>query len=296
MDERERLRLLYVAATRARDHLVVSLHRGSSPKDRTSAALLARDGGAVAAADEAWTVDPAADLPLLISPTDEAGSPPDWATWAAELEQVRTGSRMPSAFSASGLEGTEPEVTFDPAGTPGGWAKGGVDVELPPWSKGRYGTAIGRAVHGVLQSIDLATGFGVQETVAAQCVAEGVELHAEVVTALVRSALESDVVQRAASRQYWREMYVGMVQEDGTVLEGYVDLVYRDDDGSLVIVDYKTDAIPAEALSPRAVYYAPQQHAYASMLTAATGAEADPVLVFAAPNAAAVVPVPGGLS
>ena len=28
------------------------------------------------------------------------------------------------------------------------------------------------------------------------------------------------------------------------VLEGYVDLIYRDDDGTLVIVDYKTDAMP----------------------------------------------------
>ena len=27
------------------------------------------------------------------------------------------------------------------------------------------------------------------------------------------------------------------------VLEGYIDLLYRDDDG-LVIVDYKTDAVP----------------------------------------------------
>lgn len=28
-----------------------------------------------------------------------------------------------------------------------------------------------------------------------------------------------------------------MVQEDGTVLEGFVDFIYREDDGSLVIVE-----------------------------------------------------------
>ena len=39
-----------------------------------------------------------------------------------------------------------------------GLAKDGRDLELPPWNKGRYGTAIGRAVHATLQTIELATG------------------------------------------------------------------------------------------------------------------------------------------
>ena len=46
------------------------------------------------------------------------------------------------------------------------------DLDLPPWLKGRYGTAVGRAVHGVLQTIDLATGAGLEAAVAAQCQAE----------------------------------------------------------------------------------------------------------------------------
>ena len=44
-----------------------------------------------------------------------------------------------------------------------GLAKDGRDLELPPWNKGRYGTAIGRAVHAVLQTVDLATGAGLAE-------------------------------------------------------------------------------------------------------------------------------------
>ena len=40
MDEHERIRLLYVACTRARDHLVVSLHRVDDSR-RTGAHLLA---------------------------------------------------------------------------------------------------------------------------------------------------------------------------------------------------------------------------------------------------------------
>ena len=55
-----------------------------------------------------------------------------------------------------------------------GLAKDGRDLELPPWNKGRYGTAIGRAVHAVLQTVDLATGAGLDDAAAAQAAAEGV--------------------------------------------------------------------------------------------------------------------------
>ena len=55
-----------------------------------------------------------------------------------------------------------------------GLAKDARDLDLPPWNKGRYGTAIGRAVHAVLQTVDLATGAGIDDTAAAQAAAEGV--------------------------------------------------------------------------------------------------------------------------
>ncbi|MEV5963723.1 PD-(D/E)XK nuclease family protein, partial [Kribbella sp. NPDC051952] len=177
-------------------------------------------------------------------------------------------------------EGTGPDVTLtdvDP-----GTAKAPRDLELPPWSKGRYGTAIGRAVHAVLQVVDLSTGAGLEAAVATQCLAEGVLEYAGVVTGLVRSALASDVVKRAAAREHWRESYVGAVQPDGTVLEGFVDLIYREDDGRLTIVDYKTDAIPAAALESRVAYYAPQLQAYAEILPNT----APPVLLFLNPTEA----------
>ncbi len=67
----------------------------------------------------------------------------------------------------------------------------------------------------------------------------------EVVAALARSALASGLVRRAADRPHWRKVYVGCPFGDG-VLEGFVDLMYRDDDG-LVVVDYKTDSWRADA-------------------------------------------------
>ncbi|MGY1753810.1 UvrD-helicase domain-containing protein [Blastococcus sp. SYSU D01042] len=290
MDDRERRRLLYVAATRARDHLVVSLHRSAASSTQTAARLLADDGLAVERA-EAWSAgELPADLPALVEGTART-TPQEYDEWLAELTRVRASSAHASAMSASGLEGTEPSAVFG-AEEPGG-AKGPLNVELPAWSKGRYGTAIGRAVHGVLQSVDLANGACLDDAVAAQCVSEGVESHADVVTALVRSALSSEVVQRAAAREHWREMYVGTVQDDGSVLEGYVDLVYREDDGSLVVVDYKTDAIPAKAIAARAQYYAPQIRTYGRLLMAAGGASSvDQQLAFLTPARAHLVPAP----
>ncbi|WP_197029090.1 exodeoxyribonuclease V subunit beta [Blastococcus sp. URHD0036] len=292
MDERERRRLLYVAATRARDHLVVSLHRWADKATRTASKLLA-DEGLAALGAESWSVGDASGVVEVELPVATPRVTGDWDDWLAELTAVRSASALASAQSASGLEGTEPAVAL--GGADSGAAKGGLNVELPAWSKGRYGTAIGRAVHGVLQQVDLATGAGLESAVASQCVSEGVENHAEVVTALVRSALESDVVRRAAAREHWREMYVGAVQEDGTVLEGYVDLVYREDDGSLVVVDYKTDAIPAEAVPARVQYYAPQLRSYAHMLDAADNSTAaDSLIAFLTPSGAVLAPVSAG--
>jgi ATP-dependent exoDNAse (exonuclease V) beta subunit len=283
MDDYERRRLLYVAATRARDHLVVSLHRSGNRRHSSNAELLDTAGGIRAPHATLFASPP----PVEREPRTSADVTPPIArtVWESRVAAARSASRRRSAQSASGLEGTGPEVVLtdvDP-----GTAKAARDLELPPWSKGRYGTAIGRAVHGVMQVVDLGSGAGLEAAVSTQCLAEGVLEYADVVAALARSALSSDVVKRAATREHWRESYVGSVQPDGTVLEGFVDLIYREDDGRLVIVDYKTDAVPAAALDSRVAYYAPQLQAYASTLPNA----GSPVLLFLNPTGAVERPL-----
>ncbi len=224
--------------------------------------------------------------------------PPDFDEWLRGVESARRASRAIPAISASGLEGTEPEIVLAAADSDAaaeaadGLAKGARDLDLPPWSKGRYGSAIGRAVHAVLQVVDLASGAGVADAVAAQSLAEGVLGHEALVRSLVDSALASDVVQRAAAREHWRETYVGTVRDDGTLLEGYIDLVYREDDGTLAIIDYKTDAVPSGAIASRVTYYAPQMAAYREALGAATAEPVSATLLFLNPQASVAVPVP----
>ena len=65
-------------------------------------------------------------------------------------------------------------------------------------------------------------------------------------------------------------MYVGIPHGDG-VLEGYIDLLYRDHDG-LVIVDYKTDAWSNETdLQAKVNTYRVQLQAYKKATAEATG-------------------------
>jgi ATP-dependent exoDNAse (exonuclease V) beta subunit len=278
MGQDEKLRLLYVACTRAKDHLVVSVHRKDSGPP-TSATLLA----GVTPPVTAWIAAPMTSP--AVEPAPVPAPPPSHDAWAERIGSSRASAARGAAVSASGFEGLLPSVT-DP-----GLAKGPRDLELAPWHKGRYGTAIGRAVHGVLQTVDLRTGAGLADAVAAQALAEGVVPHTGLVTTLVTAALASPLVQRASAAAHWRESWVATVIGD-QVLEGIVDLLYRDDDG-LVIVDYKTDAVPLSALSARVDFYRPQMAAYAAALQAATGEPvARCVLLFLSPDGAEPWEVP----
>ncbi len=147
------------------------------------------------------------------------------------------------------------------------------DIDLPPWLKGRYGTSVGRAVHGVLQTIDLATGAGLDEAVAAQCEAEAVPGRADDVRRLVLAALDSPSVREAAASPHWREVYA-CTPIDGRLLEGYVDLLYRGPEG-LVVVDHKTAATSdPDELDRRVEGYRIQGASYALTVSATT---AEPV-------------------
>ncbi|MEW6474680.1 MAG: UvrD-helicase domain-containing protein [Actinomycetota bacterium] len=270
MDFHEKLRLLYVACTRARDHLVISTHRVArdpSPDEtrRTSAELLWEAGGD----GPHVTLGPLSDQAGSRETSSEQLPPlPDRDTWWAERTAVLDAGRRAPSVSATRLAR---HVEARAAGEPG-LAKGPRDLDLPPWRKGRYGSAVGRAVHAVLQTIDLRTGAGLEPAAAAQAVAEGVLGMEDTIRALAASALHVPCVREAAEREFWRETYVAIPVGDA-LLEGYVDLLYRTDDG-LVVVDYKTDGTgPPGRGDPRAASYRLQGAAYAAAVALATEQE-----------------------
>lgn len=268
MDRHERIRLLYVAATRARDHLVVSTHRKQRKFVTPTAAeaLLAAGGDSVHVTMLELLVTPTA--PTATAAAAPAGPLPAPEDWQREHDATLLATSKSLATSATRLaadEAAKRAAADDP-----GLAKGAKDIDLPPWQRGRYGSAIGRAVHGVMQVVDLATGDGLDEAVKAQAAAEGVLGKEDIIEALCRSALASDIVQRAATRPHWREVYVGVPHDEFGVLEGYIDLLYKEDAG-YVIVDYKTDAwsTPGE-LDTKVQRYAVQLDAYAAAIVIST--------------------------
>jgi ATP-dependent helicase/nuclease subunit A len=140
-----------------------------------------------------------------------------------------------------------------------------------PWSRGRGGTRVGRAVHASLQSLALDAGTtAIASVAAAQAVAEAVPERVDEVAGLVAAGLAS----RAAARA---RLAVGALREvpfalarDGVVVEGFIDLVVPTLTG-LEIIDWKTDDVTARGVAERLRSYELQAGLYAHGLQEATG-------------------------
>jgi ATP-dependent exoDNAse (exonuclease V) beta subunit len=293
----ERVRLLYVACTRACDHLVVSLHRlerrepPTRKATRTNAEVLLYGMGEALHSLPDLSGEPD---PLPADPAVVPTAPPPFEEWESARAAALALAAQPGAVAATALTdegapdwGHDPAVVPEPVEEPDpGLQKRPRDLDLPPWLKGRYGTSVGRAVHGVLQTVDLATGDGLDDAVAAQCQAEAVPERAAEVRTLVVDALASPVVIAAAAAPHWREVYACTPIGD-RLLEGYVDLLYRSDQG-LVVVDHKTSgSADPDDLDRRVAGYRLQGAAYAVAVGRATGeAVTKVVFLFLTPQGA----------
>jgi ATP-dependent helicase/nuclease subunit A len=262
--EAEAARLLYVATTRARDHLVVSLHhRVTTAQQQGGAARLLAAG-----ADRHATVW----IPPPVLPREGgsfgdlvvdagSGSPEEHAAARTALTERAAHLRY---TSATGMSGTIREAGGEPQERGGGAGD-------EPWSRGRGGTRVGRAVHACLQSLPLdAADDAVMYAAAAQAVAEAIPRRADEVARLVRVALDSDAAARArATPGTLREVPFAHAR-GGVVVEGFIDVVIPRGD-ALEIVDWKTDDVPADGVEDRVTDYAIQAGLYAAGLTLATG-------------------------
>ncbi|MBA5845671.1 UvrD-helicase domain-containing protein [Gordonia amicalis] len=283
--EAEKKRLLYVACTRAESHLAVSGYVGKKGPSW---------GATLAPALE----DVPNNVPELVEPVrrdDEAiaqDARQTWAHWSAETAAIETASAIRASYSATrivhGVDDTETVLLQ-------GYRDAGL-LTVPAADRVPAGTAssdsgatLGTALHALLEQVGLGTAVDDEfEATARSAAALAGVVDADHFAALARSALESAPVRRAAAREHWKEMQLaGPGPDAATVVEGIADLVYRDDDGSLVIVDYKTDVgVSTETLE---AYWA-QLAIYAELLRKATGKRVSRLeLVFCRPGRAAVV-------
>ncbi len=254
-EEAERVRLKYVAATRARDYLLLSLYHSTEKTD--AAVILGHCEGAHGLWEE---IDLAAVTPYRpeggANVDERYDTEADLEKWRKRRKLVLAQSSIPAAVAVTDVVKTAKEE-----------AEGGEVY----YRTGRGSSGLGRAVHSVLQSIDLATGAGLEDVSRAQAAAEGIAGQWQEVARLAGNALQTDIVRRAVESGSWRrEVFVSSAVE-GKLLEGIMDIIFEED-GGLVIADYKTDAIDNELeLLEKRELYELQAGLYALMAQEATG-------------------------
>lgn len=236
----ERVRLLYVACTRAESFLAVS---GYMPERQ------ACWGKVLATAFVEVPNDPPEllDVVRLEDDGNPVGAQTEtWDDWQAITARVAATSSIVASMSPTTIAHSDNDVT---RAVLAGYSDHPFTVrssaEIVPPSVGAvdHGTDLGTALHTLLETVDLAAPIddAFEEKARAAAELAGL-LDPDRFVLLAQSALESEPVRRAAATEHWREMpLIGLAPDGETVVDGIADLVYRDESDDLVIADYKTD-------------------------------------------------------
>ena len=234
---------------------------------------------------------------------------------AAEEERAPQREELPADFAALSYRYPYAEQTAFPAKLTATQLKGrAIDEEIsenttlpprlrnlckPKFLAGKTaltGTERGTALHLVMQDLDFFCEPNEQsvreqiEKLRAQRKLTDEQANAVDVRAIVRF-LRSDLAARIRkSKQVEREYRFSLLRpvrdfssldaDDSVLLQGVVDCFFEED-GELVVVDFKTDHVSRAQLDERAEHYRPQLEAYSMALTRVMGKKVkDKVLYF----------------
>jgi len=318
----EELRLLYVAATRAKERLIMTAVNSNPHKRMEEYSLLLRGR----------------PIPELMR---DASSMSSWLMMACAVDGGETLSLSyvsPDELMCEEKENGETEVSLLPDAELCGQIKSAVEYVYPhadaaalpskitatelkhyaepdaearaliPTGRGRFrvpdfgksekalsGAEKGTATHIVLQYIDYAA-CGSRESITA----EADRLLAQsYITERQRAAVDTDAlyglfssplgerIRRADSvRREFKfsllcsaEELLGGGGSEQLLLQGVIDC-FLEENGEIVIIDYKTDRVSGAALLERAELYSPQVRAYASALGRITGKRVKECVLF----------------
>jgi ATP-dependent helicase/nuclease subunit A len=259
----EELRKLYVAVTRARDHLVVPLF---APPRRDDGGKMSIDDWLQQAETQmaGERIDAQAlprfdaEPPIFRRPLEPPGerdirdAMEARASWQhARRDRIDLASAPRRVVTATALK---------PA-----WLH---ELDDAPVRRGGA-VDLGAAVHTALERVPLDDLSELHAIAASAAVERGLADRAAEVERLCRGALASDAVQRARrSRTVMREVGFVVPSSAGTV-EGRIDLLFAEE-GGLVIVDFKTDDVRGARLAEQTALYRAQALVYAWAAQAAT--------------------------
>lgn len=304
----ESTRLLYVALTRAMDHLVVGCYHKQSKNGEKSHAQKVWDllSSSVLAVNDPMSAGSAIEAPTEPPLTDSGGSSTTRLPGRAEFAHARdellvaVNARVATSPTAlvkqalvkqslvtAAIEEAAIEEANEQAADHDATEVDDVAPKKYPRRWSNKGAAIGTAVHRVLELVDLAnpTDDEIMRLAELACAESEIPALVEDVAGRAHTALGADVVRQAGEAgRAWREVYV-ITREGDRYVEGYIDLLAEPSDGKLVVVDYKTDRVDSAGdVTAKKAYYAPQLAQYQEAVRAVVGVDdVTAQLVFAAP-------------
>jgi ATP-dependent exoDNAse (exonuclease V) beta subunit len=274
-EQAERLRLLYVAATRARDHLLIPC---VVPRDAAKNLLddllraLPDDDELVQEVDADDVIAPPRDAEKAAHPkaAEITAAVRERERWAEERKKLmERAERERDIENASSRERAQGPLAAEVST----FAAALVLGEGPP-------IPVGDAVHMVMERITLPDAADLEAIAEDVCLEGGIAHELDDVVATCRACLKAGSVQRAfAAARRWREVPFVLSRDGvstdrfaGPLVTGRVDLVYQDGE-ELVVVDYKTDRdVTKENAEDHArEHHSGQSEVYARALSAATG-------------------------
>ncbi|MFC2158724.1 UvrD-helicase domain-containing protein, partial [Acidobacteriota bacterium] len=244
----EEERLMYVAATRAKNMMVISSYAGGLP-------------------NRSWEL---LDKNLSDVPELDIPAPGDIVT------------RKKASFPAEKYEGIRKslEENFERAGQPSYFVESvtsmaKVEGEKPGWSEGGLGMSWGRMVHYMLDVLGRGEDVDLDLVAGNALVAEERDLSEKgKLLDLIGAITESEFwgrMMRAEKKFFEMPFSLKTEGEDKrpVIVSGTIDLIFKEEDG-WVIVDYKTDEITGD-IQVFVDYYAPQVRLYSDFWQQITG-------------------------
>ena len=303
----EARRLLYVAATRARDWLILPAFAADSLGDRDLAFHRFLDDAA-----PYWKTADADPFVHILEPRrfDAAPQPQPLTVTPplAELQEAWEAQRAAALSGGTRRFQTRTPSTLYPSDAPEPGPDDAEQVEEPDAPQPAFDPLdFGSAVHEALEAADFANWEVTQQRTERICAR--LQLPAEPILAHVQRALQSDLLQQASrSRHVHRELPLTQIvqrpledaeqgeqgeHENSTetvITEGVADLLFQDPNhpDGWVLVDYKSDRdLPPE----RQHGYRRQLNLYAALLRAAGVEVARAYLLLTASGEAVPVPL-----
>lgn len=278
-DTLETARRYYVAATRAKDVLILSQHRKSRDGTSTPADYMS---DLAAEAPDLWHTMPSDWVGLVRSMEDQPANnmfnfeSVDVDDWIQDYDSTVSLASRSDIVSPSSLHGDYVGIQRTAAKSPRSEPLDDDTVS----ARGRAATDLGRAVHASLQDL-IGTGLwadddALRRVVRQQSAVHGVLEYCDEVEVLTRATMQVPTIKTVCGlppSKRWVEVSVAGGSKDGTrtVYDGQIDLMYESASGSLVVVDFKTDREFGRSIAEMAPLYEMQLRAYADAVESATG-------------------------